>query len=243
MFIAFTFVAASGLATLETAANSYITVLGPPAQSAMRLTFAQGFNGIATVVGPIIASHTFFNGANQYSLDTVQYVYLALACFAFLLNVLVGFATLPEVKQTVTTEQQDKISGQSFWKQYHTLFGAREFWLSGVLKNDLAYSRVVSQFFYTGAQVAVASFTIFYITEQPGISPPYSSATASNLFSGCQALFTFGRFLGVVYLRWIDPSFALFVNGVGLCLFSILTATIPGHGGIGCLFMIFFFES
>lgn len=243
MFIAFTFVAASGLATLETAANSYITVLGPPAQSAMRLTFAQGFNGIATVVGPIIASHTFFNGANQYSLDTVQYVYLALACFAFLLNVLVGFATLPEVKQTVTTEQQDKISGQSFWKQYHTLFGAREFWLSGVLKNDLAYSRVVSQFFYTGAQVAVASFTIFYITEQPGISPPYSSATASNLFSGCQALFTFGRFLGVIYLRWIDPSFALFVNGVGLCLFSILTATIPGHGGIGCLFMIFFFES
>lgn len=243
MFIAFTFVAASGLATLETAANSYITVLGPPAQSAMRLTFAQGFNGIATVVGPIIASHTFFNGANQYSLDTVQYVYLALACFAFLLNVLVGFATLPEVKQTVTTEQQDKISGQSFWKQYHTLFGACEFWLSGVLKNDLAYSRVVSQFFYTGAQVAVASFTIFYITEQPGISPPYSSATASNLFSGCQALFTFGRFLGVVYLRWIDPSFALFVNGVGLCLFSILTATIPGHGGIGCLFMIFFFES
>lgn len=184
MFIAFTFVAASGLATLETAANSYITVLGPPAQSAMRLTFAQGFNGIATVVGPIIASHTFFNGANQYSLDTVQYVYLALACFAFLLNVLVGFATLPEVKQTVTTEQQDKISGQSFWKQYHTLFGAREFWLSGVLKNDLAYSRVVSQFFYTGAQVAVASFTIFYITEQPGISPPYSSATASNLFLG-----------------------------------------------------------
>lgn len=243
MFIAFTFVAASGLATLETAANSYITVLGPPAQSAMRLTFAQGFNGIATVVGPIIASHTFFNGANQYSLDTVQYVYLALACFALLLNILVGFATLPEVKQTVTTEQQDKISGQSFWKQYHTLFGAREFWPSGVLKNDLAYSRVVSQFFYTGAQVAVASFTIFYITEQPGISPPYSSATASNLFSGCQALFTFGRFLGVVYLRWIDPSFALFVNGVGLCLFSILTATIPGHGGIGCLFMIFFFES
>lgn len=131
MFIAFTFVAASGLATLETAANSYITVLGPPSQSAMRLTFAQAFNGIATVIGPIIASHTFFNGANQYSLDTVQYVYLALACFALLLNILVGFATLPEVKQAITVEQEDKISGQSFWKQYHTLFGAREFGFLG----------------------------------------------------------------------------------------------------------------
>lgn len=49
-----------GLATLEVAASSYIGVLGPPNQSAMRLTLAQAFNGIATVVGPLIASHAFF---------------------------------------------------------------------------------------------------------------------------------------------------------------------------------------
>jgi hypothetical protein len=33
------------------AANSYITVLGPPEYASFRLTLAQGFNGIATVVG------------------------------------------------------------------------------------------------------------------------------------------------------------------------------------------------
>ncbi|WVQ81340.1 hypothetical protein IAT38_003463 [Cryptococcus sp. DSM 104549] len=225
MFIAFTFVAASGLATLEAAANSYIVVLGPPSYAAMRLTLAQGFNGIATVIGPIIAAHTFFNGANQYSLDTVQYVYLALAVFALLINILVFFAKLPEVQQAVTVEMEEKVGRQGFWKQWHCIFGC------------------VAEWFYVGSQVAVASFAVFYITEQPGISPAYDSSTASNLFSGCQGVFTAGRFLGVIYLHYVDPAFALFINGIGLCVFSILTSTIRGRGGIGCLFMIFFFES
>ncbi len=54
-----TFVAASGLATLETAANSYICVLGLPKYSALRLILAQSFNGVATVIGPVIAAYTF----------------------------------------------------------------------------------------------------------------------------------------------------------------------------------------
>jgi fucose permease len=43
-FVAFTFVTASGLATLEVAANSYISVLGPPKHAALRLVLAQAFN-------------------------------------------------------------------------------------------------------------------------------------------------------------------------------------------------------
>lgn len=80
-FVAFTFVTASGLATLEVAANSYISVLGPPKTAAFRLVLAQSFNvsgtclchtgceidthvglaqGIASVIGPLIASKAFF---------------------------------------------------------------------------------------------------------------------------------------------------------------------------------------
>jgi hypothetical protein len=77
------------------------------------------------VIGPIIAAHTFFNGANAYSLDTVQYVYLALAVFALLINILVFFAKLPEVRQVVTVDQQEKVSKSGFFKQYHTIFGFR----------------------------------------------------------------------------------------------------------------------
>lgn len=43
-FLAFTFVIASGIAILEVAANSYISVLGPPKHAAFRLVLAQAFN-------------------------------------------------------------------------------------------------------------------------------------------------------------------------------------------------------
>lgn len=125
-FVAFTFVAASGLATLEVAANTYIVVLGPPKHAAYRLTFAQSFNGIATVIGPIIAAHTFFNGANATKLDTVQYVYLSLAVFALLLNIGLYFCKLPEVAQGVTDEQEEQMRKEGlkgFLKHYHTIFG------------------------------------------------------------------------------------------------------------------------
>ncbi|KAJ9105611.1 hypothetical protein QFC20_004291 [Naganishia adeliensis] len=206
MFIAFTFVTASGIATLEVAANSYISVLGPPKYAALRLVLAKAFNGIATVIGPLIASHAFFKEEDEKSLGSVQYVYLAMSCLGVVVNILFFFAKLPEVAQVVSAETEDVVSLKGFFKKYHTIAG------------------FFAEFAYTGAQVAVASFTIFYITEQPGISPPITHATASNMFSACQAVFTVGRFIGVVYL-------------------NILTATIPGKGGIACLFLIFFCES
>lgn len=227
MFVAFTFVCGSGLATLEVGANTYITLLGPPKHAAFRLTLAQGFNGIATVVGPLIASNAFFNGANAHDLGTVQYVYLALACFALLLNIGLVFCKLPEVVQTVSEEDLAKLK-HGGWK--------------GIFKKHHTTTGVFAEFCYVGAQVAVASMAVFYFTNQPGISPPITKSAASNLFAACQATFTVGRFVGVAYLRYVDPAFSLFVHGCGLILFAILTSTIDGIGGIVCLFIVFFFE-
>lgn len=62
-----------GLATLEVAANSYIAVLGSPKYAAARLNFSQGFQGVASFAGPLIASRWFFLGKNATTLDTVQW--------------------------------------------------------------------------------------------------------------------------------------------------------------------------
>ncbi|TFY65889.1 hypothetical protein EVG20_g5200 [Dentipellis fragilis] len=62
-----------GLSCLEVAANSYITVLGSPRYAAMRLNFSQGFQGVASFAGPLIASTYFFRGKNATTLDTVQW--------------------------------------------------------------------------------------------------------------------------------------------------------------------------
>jgi len=189
-----------------------MTLLGPPQYAAFRLTLAQAFNGIATVIGPLIASKTFFDESDTSgSLGSVQYVYLAMSCFGVILNVLLIFAKLPEVRQIIALDAAETTSIKGFLKQRHTIYG------------------FVAEFAYVGSQVAVASHVIFYLTNQPG-EDKISDATASNMFSACQAVFTLGRFIGVVYLRYIDPCFSLFVNGVGLIIFSVLTSVIPGKG-------------
>lgn len=97
--------AGCGLATLEVAANSYIAVLGTPKYAAARLNFSQGFQGVASFAGPLIASRWFFRGENATKLDTVQWfvilrrepacvwlivfrVYLAVAGLGIVLNIL-----------------------------------------------------------------------------------------------------------------------------------------------------------
>lgn len=87
-FVGCTFVIGCGLSCLEVAANSYITVLGTPRYAAMRLNISQGFQGIASFAGPLIASTYFFKGKNADTLNTVQWVYLAVAGLGLTLNVL-----------------------------------------------------------------------------------------------------------------------------------------------------------
>lgn len=77
-FVGCTFVIGCGLSTLEVAANSYIAVLGSEKYAAARLNFSQGFQGVASFAGPMIASKYFFQGKNSTSLDTVQWYVCAL---------------------------------------------------------------------------------------------------------------------------------------------------------------------
>lgn len=91
------------------------------------------------------------------------------------------------------------------------------------------------------SQVAVASLAINYYVEQPGLN--ISLTRSANLFSVTLAVFTIGRFMGVPVLAKVDSALMLFICGLGCILMSILTAVVPGAGGIACLMLIFFFES
>ncbi|KAI9062939.1 MFS general substrate transporter [Trametes sanguinea] len=225
-FVGCTFVIGCGLSCLEVAANSYITVLGSPKYAAARLNFSQGFQGVASFAGPMIASRWFFTGKNAESLDTVQWVYLAVAGLGLVLNVLFYFCKLPEITQDALAEEMHEVGltndKDPFWKQYRCIFG----W--------------VAQTAYVGAQVAVASLAVNYLTEQGvGIGKPL----ASQLFSYCQITFTVGRFVGVVLLNWVDPALMLSFYALACCAFSLGVTFGPGLSGVGCLFALFFFES
>lgn len=137
-FLACTLVIACGLATLETAANSYAVVIGDPATASARLQFCQSWNGVASFIGPLIASKAFFSGSGAGSLVNVQYVYLAVACAGVAVGVMFFFAKLPEVEEaavrrgsivTETTlelgvDQYGNVIGDGpIYKQYNMIFG------------------------------------------------------------------------------------------------------------------------
>lgn len=179
-------------------------------------------------LGPLSRVAGFFTGKNATSLDTVQYVYIAVAALGLVLNILFKFCHLPEITEEALASEIHAVGItddiEPFWKQYRTIFG------------------FVAQFAYVGAQVAVASFVVNYLTEGTD-GHDKSDSTASNMFSYCQIVFTVGRFVGVVILHWVDPALLLTLYA-GLCtIFCICVATVPGVGGIACLYCLFFFES
>jgi len=98
-FCASLFIVGSGLSTLETAANPYIAVCGPPKWSEFRLELSQSFQAVGSVAAPVLASFVIFKnvGTDGKSLEAVQWVYLGIACFVGLLAVAFYFAPLPEV--------------------------------------------------------------------------------------------------------------------------------------------------
>lgn len=117
-----------------------ITVCGPPRYSEIRINFAQAFNAIGTVVGPVLGSYAFFTETadDVSALQSVQWVYLAIGIFVFCLAGVFFVSNIPEVTDEDMAFQvaQTHVNEQDkpFWKQYK-LFHA-----------------TLAQFTYTGAQ-------------------------------------------------------------------------------------------
>lgn len=133
----------AGLATLETAADPFLSICGPPRYSEIRLNLAQAVQGAGSFVAPLLASRAFFANTidNEEGLTNVQWVYLGVAAFDALLIVLFFLAPMPEITDADMNVQENEIAGYDpgpFCKQTN-LFLA-----------------VWSQFCYVGAQVAVA---------------------------------------------------------------------------------------
>lgn len=97
-----------------------------------------------------------------------------------------------------------------------------------------------AQFCYTGAQVAIASFFINYVT---GTLPGASSSTGSQLFAGAQAAFAVGRFFGAAIMKYVKPRWVFLVFLSGCIVFIGPPITHGGVTGIAMLYVVLFFES
>lgn len=218
-FVVLTALTACGLASLEVSANSYITVMPPQGVSVLRLQLSQGFNGIGSFAGPLIASKYFFSDGHDDDLNNVQWVYLAVSAVGFILAFVFLVVPLPEV------HEDDLVADPSAPR--------RPLW-----KETRAISAAVAQFMYVGAQVMLASFFLF-LTDVAGID----RALGSQLLSYSLIMFTVGRFISVALMLIWPGTVVLFGYTVIALLFSILTAALDGMTGVVMLMLVMFFES
>ncbi|KAF3356300.1 hypothetical protein VdG1_06394 [Verticillium dahliae VDG1] len=218
-FCACILVIACGLATLETAANSYAVVIGKPESASARLQFCQSWNGVASFIGPLIASKFFFSGANQNSLTNVQFVYLAVACAGVAVAVMFFFAKLPEISEATIEESSDGQVKGSIWKQYNM------------------WAAFFAQLCYVGAQVTIATFFINYSHENGG----FTTSKGSTMLSYALITFTVGRFVATGIATFLSSDFILVVYAVAASALTAYVSVGKGGGAVGALIAIFFF--
>jgi fucose permease len=107
---------ASGLTFLETVANPYTTVLGPPRYAATRINTAQSCNGVGWVLGPI-AGTLFFYGKDasgrSTGAETLWIPYAGVAVVVLILAVIFFFAPVPDVKAEDDYHMDEQDAGAS----------------------------------------------------------------------------------------------------------------------------------
>jgi MFS transporter, FHS family, L-fucose permease len=258
-FLVALFIIALGLTCLETAANPYATIMGPPERSAQRLNLSQSFNGLGWVIGPVAGSLILFattSGDNKFA--TLAIPYIGIGIIVLFVAFLFFITKLPDIDEAALQHNTQEVENspvieKPLFRHPHFIFA------------------VIAQFFYVAAQTGINSFFINYVTDifhqstsghfagagmlnwltdlvgrmNPGISEHESllNTTAGLMLSFSFGLFMAGRFLGSLFLTWIKPAKLLLIYAL-LCI--VLTGiVISGAGmvGIVSLSLIYLFMS
>jgi FHS family L-fucose permease-like MFS transporter len=235
------FVIASGLAFLETGANSFIAVLGPSETSEQRLNLAQAFNPLGAMTG-VVAGTVFIFSGQEHSLEKVASMqaagtyeaylqseiarvgptYLIIGAMVLLFFFLIWKAKFPDFKNKTGEDevhQRGKIS--ELFKYPHFMKG------------------VAAQFFYIGAQVGTWSYLIPYLKDYMQKS---EKEAGYYLLIGL-ALFGAGRFTSTALMKVIPASKLMAIYCLANIILVSLAVLIPGAIGGWSLIITSFFMS
>jgi len=223
-FVASMFVLAAGLCILETSADTYVNVLGPPERAPQRLNLAQSFNALGVFMGPLIGGSLFFSpqveGAVGGDQQAVQVVYLTIAVLVLIFAGVVSRVHLPEIREP--EHAPGAAPAGSLWSRRHFTFG------------------VATQALYIGAQVGIGAFFINLVTET---WDGFGAREGAFLLSLASAGYLIGRFATTALLLKVSPRAVLTAYGVinvALCL--VVAAGIDKVSAIA-LTAAFFFMS
>jgi FHS family L-fucose permease-like MFS transporter len=235
IFLTCLFILGCGLATLETAANPYTTKLGPKDSAERRINFSQSFNGLAWVIGPLIALSIY---GNQSFVEGEKMLSLILPLAIIGLVVLIVAIVFMRLPLPEISEEDAEISHgfhvkdveekPSFFiplsKQPHFVFG------------------VIAQFCYVAAQTGVFSYLINFVTDE-GQYPRFDVKNAPYYLSIGFALFMVGRMSGSYLMKYIKPTRLLAIYAGLCCLLLPMVSSNFGWFSLISLYSVFFLMS
>ena len=223
------FVLSSGLACIETAANPYVTVLGPKEGAAGRLSVAQAFNSVAYIIAPTVGGALIFGrhrADGEVDFRSLLIPYLVLGCVVLVVIGVFSRVRLPEIEAEGPEGAAAGVDDHAapLTRQPHFVWG------------------IVTQFLYIAGQVGVNAFAVNYIlsnaitTDATGttVTDPLFSwyrsltgaatpeATAAYVVTIAMILYAIGRFSGAAIAKVIRPNLLLALYGVANCLIVLV---------------------
>ncbi|EHT1094620.1 L-fucose:H+ symporter permease [Escherichia coli] len=233
LFLVGLFIIAAGLGCLETAANPFVTVLGPESSGHFRLNLAQTFNSFGAIIAVVFGQSLILSNVPHQSQDvldkmspeqlsaykhslvlSVQTPYMIIVAIVLLVALLIMLTKFPALQ---SDNHSDAKQG-SFSASLSRLARIRH-WRWAVL----------AQFCYVGAQTACWSYLIRYAVEEiPGMTAGF----AANYLTGTMVCFFIGRFTGTWLISRFAPHKVLAAYALIAMALCLISAFAGGHLGL-----------
>ncbi|KAK1760623.1 major facilitator superfamily domain-containing protein [Echria macrotheca] len=198
-FMASSFVVGFGLAVLETSANPFLALCGPPEYADARLLFAQAVQGVGSVLSGLLANNVFFYRIETRTVDSttlldVQWTYLAITLLCVFLALYFFYMPLPEV----TDRELERLASKLPVDPKKRVLG-------GSLRTWCIILAVITQWTYIAAQENMSIYfqqliTVFATTPSSGRSyrPEGFATSALNYLLIAHTAFAVSRFVAGV---------------------------------------------
>ncbi|MDD4159054.1 MAG: sugar MFS transporter [Proteiniphilum sp.] len=230
VFLMGLFLLGVGLAVLQSAANPYVTIVGPIESAAKRMSMVGTGNKLAGVIANLIFAAVVIRESDrvlmkdieagnytgeslQAALDTlikgVMTPYLILAIALFLFGIIVRYSSLPELDPSVVNKRsaEDENTQKRLWQYPALVLG------------------VVAMFFHVGTQMIALGTSIQYA----GTMGESLAGPAQNIPSYTMLLTFLGYFFGIIFIpKYIKQRNALLLAASVNLILSVLIITTSG---------------
>lgn len=239
LFLSALIVLAAGMTILQTSANPYVAVLGPPRTASSRLNLTQAFNSLGTTIAPKFGSWLILGGVaaplavealralppaqlQAYRIQqaaSVKVPYLGLAIALFVLAGIIALYKLPVIENV----EAHGVVHDSIWRHRHLVLGA------------------IGIFVYVGAEVAIGSLLTNYIN-QPEIGS-LSLKDAAGMLPYYWGGAMVGRFAGAWILKRVPTGTLLGINAIVAGLLVLTSMLTFGHTAMWTILLVGLFNS